>query len=90
MVGEVIGFLLGAAILLWLIVLVFLRPMARSAQRKQQAQVALGIECPTCHTKGKVRHIRASEKLGSVTATGVFAVGKVAQTFICGHCGYRW
>lgn len=45
--------------------------------------------CPNCKSTN-IEKISAMNKAGSVLVWGVFAAGKVAKTFQCKSCGYKW
>ena len=47
------------------------------------------MKCPNCKSSD-VEKISAASKAGSVLMWGVFAAGKVAKTYQCKKCGYKW
>jgi len=48
-----------------------------------------GIRCPACKS-ADVKKITGASKVGSALVWGVFALGKLAKTYECNKCGYRW
>jgi predicted RNA-binding Zn-ribbon protein involved in translation (DUF1610 family) len=65
-----------------------IRDSATGARAEQGAPAAIP-RCPTC-TSDRVERIGAGRKIGAAAAVGVFAIGKMAQTFRCLNCGFRW
>jgi predicted RNA-binding Zn-ribbon protein involved in translation (DUF1610 family) len=65
-----------------------IRDTATGARAEQGAPAAIP-RCPTC-TSDRVERIGAGRKLGAAAAVGVFAIGKMAQTYRCLNCGARW
>ena len=47
------------------------------------------IRCPNCKSTD-IEKISAADKIGSALLFGLFAAGKVAKTYQCKKCGYRW
>jgi ribosomal protein L7/L12 len=65
-----------------------IRDSATGARAEQGAPAAIP-RCPTC-TSDQVERIGAGRKLGAAAAVGVFAIGKMGQTYRCLNCGFRW
>jgi predicted RNA-binding Zn-ribbon protein involved in translation (DUF1610 family) len=51
--------------------------------------VSSSIKCPNCKSVD-VGKISGASKVGSALVWGVFAAGKLAKTYQCNKCGYKW
>lgn len=66
-----------------------LSQIKEALESRKQAQQSNMLKCPYCGSTN-VKKITTTSKIGSAAMWGVLAVGKIAKTWQCKNCGYRW
>ena len=51
--------------------------------------VGQGPKCPTCRSAA-IEKISMGNKVVAAGLFGLFSLGHLSKTFICGDCGYKW